>query len=345
MRPSFARLGWAIQLLIGGAMLAGCLCPQGQLLCDGECVSIEDNVLHCGACGRACGAGECQGSTCLPPAVCGPRAASPVDCEDGDPCNGISGCDSILGQCVMVRAPVRCSDSISCTRSACVPETGLCEHIPDDALCMSGWACDATRGCIQPCAFSPCSVGLQCGCGGGSTCIPEGSAGVCTSGRGALAGELCSSARVCDAGLICAGVGTNAPRCSIPCLRNDQCASGTVCFVSLGYETQLGNGDRYGRCEDFCDPVGTAGCTTGACRMLPTSSANTFCGDYANVNPGTSCILDEECGRGQTCVRYSNGQACGRLCHSNLDCPLSESCLSFTTPIFVRGQMVGVCGR
>jgi hypothetical protein len=66
-----------------------CVCPAGQLDCDGACVDGESDTAHCGACGAACGDGEtCESGSCVPveeptcgPAVCD-RVVESVDDED-----------------------------------------------------------------------------------------------------------------------------------------------------------------------------------------------------------------------------------------------------------------------
>ncbi len=52
-------------------------------------------------------------------------------CNDADLCTTDDACDG--GQCV--GATVDCSDAYDCTEDACNPETGDCEHTPDNAVC------------------------------------------------------------------------------------------------------------------------------------------------------------------------------------------------------------------
>jgi hypothetical protein len=54
---------------------AGCnsdkICPSDQRLCGGACVSLQSDPQNCGACGRACGAGQaCSSGACV---GCGPN--------------------------------------------------------------------------------------------------------------------------------------------------------------------------------------------------------------------------------------------------------------------------------
>src|SRR6266542_4010968 len=70
----------------GGAGSSGC--PSGQQRCDGQCVGITDDPLHCGGC-TPCAAGQvCQASQCKPNADC-----------TVTPCVGLSYCDLLSKQC------------------------------------------------------------------------------------------------------------------------------------------------------------------------------------------------------------------------------------------------------
>ena len=43
-------------------------CPTGTTLCSGACVDLQSDALHCGACGRACSAGQiCRAAVCTTP--------------------------------------------------------------------------------------------------------------------------------------------------------------------------------------------------------------------------------------------------------------------------------------
>ncbi len=68
-----------IAALLLAASLAACktevVCTSDQVTCDGQCISLANDPLNCGACGRSCDTGQscsaglcCQGDQC-PPAV------------------------------------------------------------------------------------------------------------------------------------------------------------------------------------------------------------------------------------------------------------------------------------
>lgn len=56
----------------------GMTCPTGRIACGGTCVDTAVNPIHCGACGRMCGASE----MCVT-GVCMPLVGSSAGCADG----------------------------------------------------------------------------------------------------------------------------------------------------------------------------------------------------------------------------------------------------------------------
>jgi hypothetical protein len=47
---------------------AGTTCLPGAALCDGQCRDLQNNVAHCGACGRTCATGQsCNAGVCTSP--------------------------------------------------------------------------------------------------------------------------------------------------------------------------------------------------------------------------------------------------------------------------------------
>lgn len=340
-RPS----AWAVSFgLALACFVAGCLCPQGQLSCDGQCVDPRASDPHCGACGQSCGAGfRCEDATCVRLPECGPRAASPVECDDDDLCNGVFECHN--GFCERIIPAANCDDGLECTRSSCDPTDGRCFHVPEDDLCNPGFTCNPDSGCREICTYEPCTVATQCGCASGETCVPAGIGGACRSAGAGAEGSGCTRNDQCGAGLLCYQFGTGDPgTCSRPCHDAEDCG-GDLCFVQAGYETLLPNGDRYGRCEQTCDPVDSGGCASTQICLVFGSGARigTVCAPQGTVRTGSTCIDDYQCVRNNICVRYSSRMACGRLCHTNSDCP-SGTCYDFDTPLVVHSERVGVCG-
>lgn len=135
---------------------AGVECRPAASLCDA--MEVCDGVRA--ACptdvnqpdGTACGDGivcngaeQCWGGTCV---------ASPLDCDDGDPCTRDS-CrepgecvhEPIVGCC---RADAACDDGTVCTRDACV--AGTCVHELAVGCCVTGAECDDA----DPCTADAC---------------------------------------------------------------------------------------------------------------------------------------------------------------------------------------------
>jgi len=336
----------ALGLSVLAALASGCLCPGGQLLCGGECVDVAANdAANCGACGRACTALEsCERGACVRLPTCGPTAPRPMECEDGNPCNGIQEC--VAGQCQLTRPALSCADGQFCTLDSCDPGTGECRQQPDDAMCGAEMICDPSAGCITPCPYAPCSVAAQCGCGTGQTCAPSiGGTVACTPASFDTLGSSCTQTRECAVGLICLSLGAvDEARCSEPCADDDDCDG--ICFRSLGEELALSTGERVGRCEQVCDPVDSSGCARSQrCEMVfgTDGGEGTFCREAGTGVAGTPCTERAECARGHTCVRYPSSTLCGRLCHDDGDCPSSQDCGDFITPIVLRGRRIGSC--
>lgn len=344
MRWALATRWLAASLLALGA--AGCMCPSGRLACDGQCVDPTTDPEHCGGCGFGCSATHfCDQGRCVPTPVCGPRAASPVACDDADRCNGTYECFD--GQCAQTSGPRRCDDGVACTVSECDPATGGCRNTPDDTLCDQGMVCDERQGCITPCPYAPCSVAQQCGCAANQTCSPDASgAGACSIGGFSLLGTSCVHSTECAAGLVCVGLSdADTRRCSIPCADDDDCDG--RCFRSFGEETVLANGEVYGRCEVVCDPVSPGSCGwTQRCELLWDTSGNsaTFCREAGTGVAGSSCADSADCMPGYLCIRYRSGTFCGELCHDDADCPRGQACADFLEPLVLRGERVGSCG-
>lgn len=106
---------------------AGGPCAGGTRCCTGECVDIQTNVGHCGACGRVCaGSEQCCSGLCVNTSTsrdhCG-GCGRPCDSAVSDGCTG--------GSCTCLGGPVcRPSDTCNCfppmppfTAGGCV---GIC---------------------------------------------------------------------------------------------------------------------------------------------------------------------------------------------------------------------------
>ncbi|MBN8614292.1 MAG: hypothetical protein J0L92_27075 [Deltaproteobacteria bacterium] len=342
-----ARVG-ALGLMLGLLWMTGCMCPQGQLSCDGQCIDPSASALHCGACGVSCGpTARCEEARCVALPECGPRSPSPRACDDADLCNGVFEC--LDGRCQQTVPPVSCDDGVSCTHSYCEPSEGRCHHDIDDSSCEEGSFCHPDDDCTVRCLRSPCSVISQCGCAEDDTCTPttSGDPSCVLPGTGG-AGLACSLTTQCAPGLVCIDAGDiDRARCATACGSNADCGGDLRCFASLGFSSVLTTGERFGRCEDSCDPVDASGCPAArGCVMVPLAggrSAVTVCGDGGSGAAGADCF-DASCALGHTCVAFSDRDACARLCHDDRDCPGTPTCRRFAVDLVVHGEPVGYCG-
>ena len=135
-------------------------CPQGTTDCANYCADLMTSMVHCGACGVACAAGElCVNGVCTPPAAC---AQQGQPCGAGGCCVGFCGQDEIC-ECV--------TDGFQC---AGIGTGGCCSGQPcnADGFCgtcaLFGGACNADAECCSGqygaalCCFDGVSLGSVC---------------------------------------------------------------------------------------------------------------------------------------------------------------------------------------
>lgn len=166
------------------ALAAGCLspvvgaeCAAGLEICDGTCVDLAQDPMHCGACGRAC-EGQCVAGVCdggggaggggddvgLDP---GSDRDDPVlSCDLGELRCGASCIDPLTDSEHCGACGRSCGDGV-CLRGACVPtceapavlcgelcvdtqtnpdHCGGCGHVCASGLCEAGACVDAAAG-------------------------------------------------------------------------------------------------------------------------------------------------------------------------------------------------------
>ncbi len=169
---------------------AGPSCPGVLTRCDGECVDTRSDLEHCGACGRACAAGEfCSEGSCMdtcPLTVC------------GDECADVSSNPVHCGACFAA-----CGDTGYCRDGACA-----------DACPPPLARCDGS--CVDT-SLDPSHCG---GCGSGCD-VDE----VCAGGRCALE---CPRGTTSCAGF-CVDTGTSLTHCGacgVTCAGDEVCRVG-----------------------------------------------------------------------------------------------------------------------
>jgi len=296
----------------GGA----CQCPAGRVTtCDGQCVDVATDPVHCGRCSVACVAGAwCRNGACGCP---GPQSYCPVaGCVDlrVDPGHcGLCGLACAAGsQCIDGRCVAPCAAGTHRCGAAC---------LADDSPASCGARC-------EPCA-APANGSARCDRAGGAAVCGF----TCAAGHHACGGRCAPDADVASCGARCApcpspahgAVACVAGRCAVTCaaayhLCGDRCLADAD-VASCG-----------ARCAPCPSPAhGAAACVAGRCAI--TCAAGYFlCGEVCS--DGTSLL---GCGASCAVCRVPlNGRAvcagggCGVVCDAGAhrcgdDCARDDS--------------------
>jgi hypothetical protein len=244
----------------------GSHCTNGKQCCSGVCTNRQcagDGTVctppTCQALGYTCGShpdgcgnilqcGECISDACTTrTCVSGQCSATPVICDDGDPCT-IDSCDPDSG-CVTTPLPeigkscptgklgICAAGTTQCVNGAVVcvqnqqPRAETCNGQDDncngvvdeggDSLCPPGFLCRGALGCQRSCpngARDGLETDVDCG---GPACPPCGD------------NQFCQQNSDCESGACVAG------RCCRPlgaycAFGEDQCCSGLMCSFITG---------------------------------------------------------------------------------------------------------------
>ncbi|MDP1920791.1 MAG: hypothetical protein Q8L14_31400, partial [Myxococcales bacterium] len=137
-------------------------CAMNQAVCQGQCVTLANDVENCGMCGMACAPGsvcvmgQCR-SSCEPPLLACPGMTCVDPRWDPDHCNG----------CGMACPPTPNAARLCimgmCTRSICTAGFGDCNVNPQDG-CETSFLTDEMHcgGCGRFCAMNQTCVSGQC---------------------------------------------------------------------------------------------------------------------------------------------------------------------------------------
>ena len=333
-------------------------CAKGQVACDKECATLDNNPNHCGDCKKQCAAGQrCTGGKCANSCLAGES-----ECPGGD---GGTLCINLLtdgancGGC-----GTACGPGTSCTLGQCTPTcaVGL-------AACSATLVGDAGSGMVTACV-NLATDNVNCGsCG--TTC-PMGTA--CTGG---------ACLGTCGAPLILCNGSCVDPRfdaahcgsCGTPCMAahaTPACVM-KVCGIfacSAGYSDCNGNyGDgcevatqtdvaNCGACGKACGAANNASavqCATGAC-AVKTCAANFGDCDLNFANGCEATLLSDplhcgSCPTDCTALAHVQSASCAvgnctiNACmagYANCNNAVADGC---EVPLMTDAMNCGTCGN
>ena len=209
----------------------------------------------------------CSNGQCVP--------GAPLQCDDGNNCNGVETCDSQVG-CLPGQS-VDCDDDNPCTVDSCDGDTGLCvnqqKSCPDDGDVCTTVACDENSGeCVTTLNQALCNDGDLC------TFNDHCHLGECIGGTPLT----CDDGNVCTDDSCQPGVGCQFSPNQVQCDDGNQCTTDDVCSNGWcgGAPVQCNDGNLC--TDDFCNPV--AGCEVDF-NLLP-------------CNDDDPCTLNDACAGG-----------------------------------------------
>ncbi len=207
-------------------------------------------------------------------------AGNDAFCDNGVFCDGAEIC--MAGQGCSPGIPLTCDDNRACTADSCSEAQKSCLHVPNNAVCDNGQACDGQEVCSvngpQP---TGCMTGAPFPCpNDGIACTVE----VCNEGTDTC--EHLANNQLCSLGLECnVAQGGCVPPPS--CFTNADCVDQNLCD---GMEACV-NGQCVGGMPIDCDDG--FGCTVDACDPATGQCSNTaqnaFCSDPFSCNGIESC--------------------------------------------------------
>lgn len=277
-------------------------CAAPSLSCSGECVDVQRDAAHCGACDVLCGEGEvCTQGRCL--AEDGSRACTSSErrcegvCVDvqrdashcgacGAPCNSWETCEA--GACVAT--PVTCEGSgEQACEGACVDVSdsaahcGACGVACESGLCLEG-------ECAPPCAPGELRCGVEC-VDPSSDARHCGASGSC---EGDQAGTRCDARAVCVAG-----------SCELRC-RGEFLACEDRCVDTLTDVTACGECGNVCPVYDHASPA----CAQGSCESVCEVGFGDCNQDLMRDGCETSLRTTSACGAcGVSCAQEANASA------------------------------------
>ncbi len=268
-----------------------------------------------------------------PDAGPGRQCATPIDCEDFNPCTD-DGCED--GFCVNAPNDAACDDGFYCN-GADTCSQGRCE-VHEGSPCVQGLACDEGQqqcvACLEdgdcddanPCTDESCQQGA---------CIRNDNTNACDDGIFCNGDDTCQGG-TCQvhAGSPCSGDTScveDELRC-VSCLNSADCDDSNPCTDDACVEGTCSNEPNEAACDDgiFCNGDDT--CQGGACRQhagvpcaqglacVEESRRCVACQGNAECNDFNPCT-DDACVDGG-CVNEPNNAACddGLFCNGDDTC-------------------------
>ncbi|UCE58737.1 MAG: hypothetical protein JSU63_14990, partial [Phycisphaerales bacterium] len=166
------------------------LCNNGDW-CDGVeiCDAEQDCVVEAGSVPDCDDEVECTDDSCNEVGDVCVNTANDANCNNGDWCDGVEICDTLLN-CVLEPGSIPdCSDGIDCTDDWCNEFSDFCVNDPNDSLCtQDGLFCNgpeicvADTGCVSE--GNPCGGDPEQTCDEvNDTCLCEGPEAEAAGGR------------------------------------------------------------------------------------------------------------------------------------------------------------------
>jgi hypothetical protein len=290
---------------------SGCVhTPNAAPCSDGDVCTTADHCLD-GECSGGppleCDDGNfCNGQESCDPAT-GCKAGQPLACDDGNICNGVEGCKPDLG--CQPGKPLVCDDGNACNGSESCDAVEGCQpgqplSCDDGNVCNGKESCDPAAGCQAGAPLS-CDDGNVCTidtCEPGAGCVHGYSNDACDDGNACTLGDHCAEGKCiheglvkCDDGNVCTTDSCDPVSGCLHLLNKAPCDDGNVC--TTGDKCNLGEcvGSGTLACND-ANPCTADSCDPDiGCEFVPQDGV---CDD------GTACTLGDTCFNGQ-CVATS----------------------------------------
>jgi hypothetical protein len=336
-------------------------CPSGYTACGNECFALKRDPLNCGACGKACAAGEVcvQGGCALQCAGGATKCANVCVSTKSDPNNcGMCGIKCPPGEvCNNGKCAVSCSVGLTNCSNACV------DLQTDDDNCGM---CAATCGIGQKCSAGKCVANCQSGWSscpdgdGGTTCVnlntDSSNCGVC--GTTCPNGQFCSPGAdggQATCGLACFGQTTkcgnkcvdlmidpqNCGACGVPCngtCFGGMCCSGNQVWCNGSCRDWKTDQNNCGGCGIVCAGPCNNGVCCGAGEIICSGKCSNLKFDPKNCNGcGNVCPMNAPVCANGVCVQSTCGNNqidMGERCDGNICsiCGSQVSCINSGLP-------------